>query len=290
MFPFELSGDARVDPRSGTLISCVIPTRNRPFELDRILSSLAMQDVERGDLEVIIIEDGVSKETRDIVRKHSAAIPVQYEGTERSLHSLGMLRNRGLELATGRYILFLDDDSLILQENFLSILCERFRQKPDIDCILIAGHGDRCLLPDKYSYFNTYSFGGACIAYSRRSLVRMKGFYNDMATFEDIELSLRYLAGGGNVHRDEDLVYFHPPSYFTSWDKPIKNGASFAKARKRYSFLFWLVCYMGTLRFLPLLALSPFSKKYRQWAMISVGFLIGPCFDKWRSASKKHHQ
>ncbi len=282
MFPFTVAGDAKVSARSDKLLSCIIPTYNRPFELTRVLSSLAEQDMNDTDFEIIIIEDGGSTQTEDIVRSFSAFFTVRHVTTKIPVHSLGMLRNRGLELAAGKYILFLDDDTLILQEFFLRRLCEQFEDMPNVDCILIPGESDRCFLNDKYAYFNKYSFGGACIAYTRNVLAKLSGFYDDMSSYEDIELALRFYIIHGKMYRERELIYYHPPSYFMSWHKPMTNGVSFLQARKRYSFGFWFVCYLNALRFLPLLLFSPLSKKCRHWGMISAGFLVGPFVGKIR--------
>ncbi len=273
MFPFDLKGDAIISLEADILLSCIIPTYSRIFEIERILSCLAMQDMNTRSFEVIIVEDGSNPEIHEIVRRYSSSMIIKMNSNSQPIRSVGALRNQGLEVSRGKYILFLDDDTLILQRNFLSSLSERFQLMPQIDCIVIPGEADRCLLRHKYDYLTRYSFGAACIAYTRSVLVRIGGF-NNMVSYEDIELSIRLNAIGAVVYRQSELVYYHPPFFFTSWVKPISNGLSFLRMYERYSLPVWLLCYINALRFLPFL-FFPWGK-WKQMGKISGGFFIAP--------------
>lgn len=285
MFPFDVKGDANIKAEGEKLISCIIPTHNRAFELDRLLTCLSMQDMNKESFEVIVIEDGCSRETEEIVNKYNNSLNLQLKTNKEPLYSVGALRNQGLELSTGAYILFLDDDTLILQRHFLSTLGERFQKMPEINYIVIPGEADRCLLRNRYSYLNGHSFGGACVAYRRQTLIKLGGFFNDMSSYEDIELLIRFTVTGGTVYREKELLYYHPPFYFTSWKKPISGGVSFFRMFRRYSLPVWLLCYVNALRFLPFMLLP--SIRLRQWGKISCGFLIAPllsiCFKRWKN-------
>ena len=287
MFPFNIKGDAHIGSDHDKLISCIIPTSNRAYEVDRILFCLAMQDMDTSLFEVIVIEDGMSDEIEKIVRRHSAFIDIKLKSNIRPLQSVGALRNQGLELSAGRYILFLDDDTFIGQGHFLSTLRDRFQTVPDIDCITVHGKADRCFLRRRYMYLNKYSFGAACIAYKRDFLIKLGGFFNVMTSYEDIELSVRFTIADGRAYRESELFYYHPPFYFSSWKKPISNGLSFLRTYKRYSFPVWLLCYINALRFLPFLFFP--SSKLRQWGKISGGFLVAPLLSmmpgEWKNNS-----
>jgi glycosyltransferase involved in cell wall biosynthesis len=274
LFPFDTKGDAHLEGQGKDFVSCIIPTSGRPHELDRILYCMRAQDIGRNSFEVIVVEDGISKETEKIVEKHSSVMNLKLKTNETPLCAVGRLRNQGLELSNGSYVLFLDDDTLILQANFLSKVRDRFQKTPNVDCIIIPGEADRSLLYKKYAHLTRYSFGGACIVYSREILAKLGGFFNDMASYEDIELSIRFSAIGGISCQENELIYHHPPFYLTSWKKPISNGISFFKLLKCYSLPVWILCFMNAIRFLPFL-LFP-SVKLRQLGKISGGFLIAP--------------
>lgn len=88
-------------------VSVVIPTRNRRQLLLRTLRTALRQDV--GDLEVIVVdngsEDGTSAALRRISDERLRVIRHEPPGVAEA-------RNRGLEVARGRWVAFLDDDDL----------------------------------------------------------------------------------------------------------------------------------------------------------------------------------
>ncbi len=88
------------------LISVIIPTRNRPDELERALASVEAQDLDTR-LEVIIVDDGSEPPAQPSSR---AGLPrVRVLRNEESLGAAAA-RNRGVETAVAPLIAFLDDD------------------------------------------------------------------------------------------------------------------------------------------------------------------------------------
>lgn len=88
-------------------ISVVIPTYNRADFLPEALASVRRQ--EHADLEIIVVDDGSSDATADLVRAFDSSIHfVRFE------HNRGVsaARNAGLRLATGEAIAFLDSDDV----------------------------------------------------------------------------------------------------------------------------------------------------------------------------------
>lgn len=93
------------------LVSVVITTYKRKRELDRALQSVINQTY--GSIEIIVVDDNidnnVSDEVRDILKKYSDKANIIYKKNEKNLGG-ALSRNEGLKLATGKYIAFLDDD------------------------------------------------------------------------------------------------------------------------------------------------------------------------------------
>lgn len=89
--------------------SVVIATYTRAALLDECLQHLARLKFAPSD-EVIVVDNGSTDETEDIVRKHQRTfqVPVRllYEATPGKSHALA----RALEVATGDVLAFLDDD------------------------------------------------------------------------------------------------------------------------------------------------------------------------------------
>lgn len=285
--PFDIVGDAKIESMYSLDLTCVIPTFERWQDLDIVLNCLSMQNLPKERFEVIVVEDGNTNESTICCARYQAHLNIHLLQTDGVRHCVGELRNKALVCSKGEHLLFLDDDTRILQSNFLQILLDRFTLDPIVDCIQITGNADRCLLHEKYSYLDKFSFATRCVAYRRNCLVRIGGFIDSLKSYEDIEMSIRFILSGGTVYKEKGLLYYHPPLYFHSWDKTITNGLSFITLFKKYSFLPWLICYLNAIRFLPLL-LSP-SLQQRQWGKISAGFLLAPFYRLFGENDKYYH-
>lgn len=85
-------------------LSIIIPTFNRSSLLKRALESVCKQTFL--NYEVIVIDDGSSDDTAEMVRTEFPAVRYYYQ-TNRGVSSA---RNKGLESAIGSWIAFLDSD------------------------------------------------------------------------------------------------------------------------------------------------------------------------------------
>lgn len=87
-------------------VSIVIPTYNRAMYLRQALHSALGQTMT--DLEVIVVDDGSTDETPEIVRQAAEGAPVRYMRTAHA--GMAHARNIGMRMARGEYIAFLDSD------------------------------------------------------------------------------------------------------------------------------------------------------------------------------------
>lgn len=95
------------------LLSVIIPTHKRPQFLPRAIDS-ALLAAPDGDVEVIVVPNGVDISWREIAKKYQNEPRVIWSAIE-TAHA-NAARNHGLELAKGKYIRFLDDDDYLLEE------------------------------------------------------------------------------------------------------------------------------------------------------------------------------
>ncbi len=94
-----------------TEISVIIPVYNSEAYIERTLNSVAQQTVL--PLEVVVIDDGSTDRTGDVVDTYGVAHPDLCLRLIRSPHvGPGAARNRGVEGAAGEWIAFLDSDDL----------------------------------------------------------------------------------------------------------------------------------------------------------------------------------
>ena len=88
-------------------MSVVIPTYRRPTLLRRCLEALAEQDLPAEQFEVVVVDDGSADATAEVLAQVSGnVVPL----TQPANAGPAAARNRGIRTATGRLVLFLDDD------------------------------------------------------------------------------------------------------------------------------------------------------------------------------------
>ncbi len=98
------------------MVSIIIPTYNRAAYLDEALASVFQQDFE--DYEVIVIDDGSTDGTRAVIEKYASDARLRYEYQQNS-GKPSIARNRGLQIARGDYVAFLDSDDLLSANSIL---------------------------------------------------------------------------------------------------------------------------------------------------------------------------
>ncbi len=275
LFPFDLRGDCPVPPESdGIRISCVINFYGRLDLLAGILYSLAAQVYPRERFEVILVEDkGGTEAGRKMAGEFSSLLPVVYTPLDANFGRMGYSRNFGLAGSRGEYILFLDDDTVIMQEDFLATLEDFFRDNPDVDAVVPRGNSSYGLLKGKYDFHDPYFMTSRCTAYRRAPLAELGGFVSDFIGQEDVEFVVRFLMAGKKAFNVQELEYYHPPLLVGNFRKPMAVGQSFFKVRKRYPFLIWALLLVNCSRHAPLY-LIPWGR-FREMGRFGIGFLMG---------------
>lgn len=104
------------------LVSVIVPTLNRPVELGQALASLTtQQDVDLGELEVIVVNDGGTPTNEAVTAARDRGLLVTAVAHPRRW-GLPSARNTGLDRARGRYVAFLDDDDVFLPRHLATAL------------------------------------------------------------------------------------------------------------------------------------------------------------------------
>lgn len=275
LFPFSLKGDADVgDARPGCEVSCVINFYKRTDLLRVILACLSEQDLGRERFEVVLVEDrGGTSEGRETAGEFGDALDISYHTLDANFGVMGYSRNYGLSKTGGRYVLFLDNDTVILDRGFLSALVREF-ELTHTDAIMPRGSASYSIIEGRYSFHDPYFPTNRCMAYRRETLRDLSGFVSGIVGQEDVEFAVRLAASGKNALRSERLSYMHPPLVTTGTGKAAAVGLSFARLRKRYPLPVWLMLLANGSRYLPLLAV-PFSTKCKMQGTFSLGFLKG---------------
>lgn len=104
------------------LVSFVVPVYNVEKYLSTCLDSILSQGVESDNYEIILVEDcstdGSLKICLDYCKRYNNIFLVQ---NEKNI-GLGLTRNRGMEIAKGEYIHFVDSDDLLFPNSLRCLL------------------------------------------------------------------------------------------------------------------------------------------------------------------------
>lgn len=95
------------------------------------MKSLADQSCEPTFYEVIIVDNNSSDQTRDSVLAYTNFYH-QFRYVFESKQGLSFARNRGFHEASGEYLAYIDDDSIVPQDYLWSLLCILKEKEPDI--------------------------------------------------------------------------------------------------------------------------------------------------------------
>lgn len=106
------------------LVSVIIPTYNRAYCISESIDSVFNQ--EYGKLELIVVDDGSTDETQDLMAKYPNLTYRRLEKNSGVSHA----RNSGIELAHGELICFLDSDDL-WTKNKLKLQVDWMQTHPD---------------------------------------------------------------------------------------------------------------------------------------------------------------
>ena len=207
------------------VLSVIIPTFNRAPILRRCLAQLAAQTLPAERFEVIVVDDGSSDDTAQVI----AAAGVQHERQA----NLGpaAARNRGLQRARGQWVLFLNDDALLEPQALQIHLEEHARRGPKAavlgsfpmhpDFVRLDGPVGHCLNhsdlvfdywrmgPDKaYDHHHFYTCN---LSIAREFVLRHGGFDEGFVRMgaEDIELGLRLQLDGCQIFYRPDCIARH---------------------------------------------------------------------------------
>lgn len=275
LFPFDLRGDLKVPPPSGGIqLSCIINFYGRLDLLSGILHSLAQQDFPRDLFEVVLVEDrGGTEAGRAMAEQFSSQLPVRYAPLQHNFGSMGCSRNHGVAHSRGEYLLFLDDDTVLLQPAFLRTICQRFAAHPESDALVPRGQASFALLEGRYDYHDPYFMTSRCTAYRRSVLAELGGFVDQFIGQEDVEFVIRFLLNGRKSLNCAELEYYHPPLLVGNFRKPMAVGQSFFQLRKRYPLPLWLAVLVNCGRHAPLYLLP--GRRNREMGRFGVGFIAG---------------
>ncbi|HBR15685.1 MAG TPA: hypothetical protein DD723_09160 [Candidatus Omnitrophica bacterium] len=209
-------------------VSVIIPTYNRSDFIGRAIESVLKQTFQ--DYEIIIVDDGSTDETREIVlwlSKVNDKIKYFYQPNK----GVSAARNRGLEEAKGEFIAFLDSDDSWAPEK-LALQVKILEEHPRVGIVyaimpMVDEKGESLGATQEHSGNNFKDLivkGGhypTSAVITRKASFQKAGLFDEaMPILEDIDMWLR-IARFYDVHemRGVTLAYYHRLTGTASRDK-----------------------------------------------------------------------
>jgi glycosyltransferase involved in cell wall biosynthesis len=225
-------------PTNLPTFSVIIPNYNNGATLARAIESVLAQT--HAAHEIIVIDDGSTDDTADVARRYDGRIVYVYQANA----GVSAARNRGMELATGEWLAFVDADDEFAPDR-LALHADWIRDEPDLDFLLadqemrdpqgkllgtfvaasgagkrlLARHPQSARIPLQEADFEDLIGDGfmeiRTISFPREKFVRLGGFPLGHKVGEDLHLFIRLVADSnkaGVVPRIVATYHIYPTS------------------------------------------------------------------------------
>ncbi|HWR57413.1 MAG TPA: glycosyltransferase [Thermodesulfovibrionales bacterium] len=180
------------------MASVIIPVYNGERYLSEAIESVLAQDYR--PLEVIVVNDGSTDNTETVARRYGDCIFF----TSQENRGPAAARNRGLRMARGEMVGFLDADDLWLEDK-LSLQIAFLKKSPSVEIIVGLtqrlksgiGRGNESIFEKWLDPFLTLSLGAAVF---RKSVFKKVGFFDETFHYgEDVDWFIRAREQGVSI-------------------------------------------------------------------------------------------
>lgn len=223
------------------LVSVIIPSKDNPEVLETCVHSLHME--KRSHMELVIVDNGSNAENKGRIETMIAKLSEPVRARISYLYhpmefNFSNMCNRGAEHSKGRFLLFLNDDMEMCDDDWLEIMRDKAAEDyvgavglklyyPESRQMQHAGivnmtvgpmHKLQFLQDDKSYYFGRNRFNyncvavtGACLMIDRNKFVEAGGFKEALrVAYNDVELGFALVElGYQNVVINERYAFHH---------------------------------------------------------------------------------
>ena len=219
------------------LFSVIIPSYNRPKQLEACLESLTQLEYPRDRFEVIVVDDGSDSPLDTVVAPFKDSLNLRL--IRQNNAGPAAARNGAAQQASGKYLAFTDDDCRPAT-NWLQALENCFTATPDR---IVGGRTVNALADNPYSttsqniismgyaHYNAISdqarfFASNNMVVPADRFRELGGFDQSFTTSEDRELCDRWLHQGYQMTYAPEVVIYHahPMTLRSFWKQHFSYG------------------------------------------------------------------
>lgn len=200
-------------------LSIVLLTYARDEAIQDLLDHIRPMIADRDDVEIVLVDN--NEDGRDRSGMLTGFPVAQLRQTGKNLGA-ALGRNRGIEIATGKYLLFIDDDALLYPADFVDKILRLFDRYPKAGILAFKSlsfhtkrliteefpHTNKRLCPDRP--FKTFRFIGVANAV-RREVFEKAGHYRPEFFYggEEFDLAYRAIKAGFEIWYSPEIWVLH---------------------------------------------------------------------------------
>lgn len=197
-----------------TKVSVIVPVYNGEKYIEKCLHSLINQTLK--DIEIIVIDDGSKDNTNKILQKYKDKIKI----IKQKNSGVATARNKGLEIATGEYIYFVDSDDWIEKDTLEKLYSKAIDN--NYDCVMcnfwyindnkkwpgvVTNKKDILNINDKKDYMIKMFPVIWNKIYKKEKILKFK--FKNGVWAEDVEYLYRIISNIDNIGIVEDKLYYY---------------------------------------------------------------------------------
>lgn len=199
-------------------VSVIVPVYNNCEYIGSTLSSIINQNF--NNFEIIVIDDGSTDNSLEIVEEKLSASDVSYQIIHQENAGVSCARNRGIEVACGDYLVFVDADDYISQNH----LSELYNGETDFSLIqLVKKEGNDLSIPYHFSEssiscnefikmeLNMEIPFNFCQLMYKTDIIKENNikFTPNTIYGEDTEFALKALSFGDRISISNEVTYYY---------------------------------------------------------------------------------
>ena len=204
-------------------VSVIVPFYNAQNSLERCLLSVCTQSLR--NIEIICIDDGSSDEGHKKISAFRSLdnriVLIKFNENK----GVAAARNKGIEVANGEYVFFVDADDYLPEQNVLMVLYENARK---FNAEISGGNVHFCnpsRLPFNKSNFPFFKnnqliqfknfqfcYGFWCFLYQKNFLIQNEIFFPSLRRFQDPPFLISAMTKARNIYVCSALVYCYTVS------------------------------------------------------------------------------
>lgn len=222
-------------------VSIIVPCYNAANYVNKTIDSIVNQTMT--DIEAIFVDDGSKDNTLEVLKKKLLNLEIDYKIVQKENGGVSSARNKGLEIATGKYVLFLDSDDFI-EPNMLELMYNKIEEL-DLDSVFcgydyVNMNGEYYKkYDDRFKYIentqdgfktledillNNIHIWTGCILYKRELLIKNNLKYYEGCNYgEDFEFICKAITKSNKVGSVPKIL-----SHYLQRENSLVNSSEFS--------------------------------------------------------------